>query len=102
MDLSDSRFEAVFTNPLYNIDPSSHEFKKTKAIENLIDEKVNRKKSTARGGKPGKTSVNVVDDTVRTEPARHDSLMLESLVKSVKVKAKQLQDRKKKKFKVTM
>ena len=98
MDLSDSRFEAVFTNPLYNIDPSSHEFKKTKAIENLIDEKVNRKKSSAREGKTGKKRVN----TVPSEPARSDSLMLESLVKSVKVKAKQLQDRKKKKFKVTM
>ena len=114
MDLSDNRFEAVFTNPLYNIDPSSHEFKKTKAIENLIDEKVKRcrrdGKSTARVKKSGNekmenTSVNSEDNT-QTDPPRSDSLVqksdtlaLESLIKSVKVKTKLLQDKKKKKVK---
>jgi len=110
MDLSDKRFEAVFTNPLYNIDPSSHEFKKTKAIENLIDEKVKRVrrdgKNTVKSRQDRTETTNISgEDKQQTQPLRTGSLQindaskLESLIKSVKVKTRLLQDKKKKKLK---
>lgn len=42
LDLQDPRFQAVFTSHQFNIDPSDPSFKKTKAMENLLDEKIKR------------------------------------------------------------
>ena len=44
MEVHDPRFTELFENPHYNIDPSAPEFKKTKAVDLLIQEKQKRAK----------------------------------------------------------
>ena len=42
VNLADDRFAAVFTRPEFNIDPSEQNFKKTKGMQQLIQEKQKR------------------------------------------------------------
>lgn len=44
MNLDDNRFGAIYSSHLYNIDPTDPHFKKTKVMERIISEKLNRKK----------------------------------------------------------
>ena len=39
MDLDDQRFSAVFHNPEFNVDPSNPHFKKTKSMQDIVQEK---------------------------------------------------------------
>ena len=99
IDVQDSRFKAIFDNPLYNIDPSVPEFKKTKALTSLLEEKLRRCEKTGR--RPDGTS------SAATQPAAKKAKIgptadsgpsvLASLVKSVKAKTRLLQSKKKKK-----
>jgi len=43
MDISDPRFAAIYDNPLYNVDPSAPEFKRSKTMEAILEEKVKRR-----------------------------------------------------------
>jgi len=43
MDFADPRFAAIYDNPLYNVDPSAPEFKRSKTMEAILDEKVKRR-----------------------------------------------------------
>jgi len=43
MDVGDPRFAAIYDNPLYNVDPSAPEFKRSKTMEAILDEKVKRR-----------------------------------------------------------
>ncbi|XP_059620703.1 ESF1 homolog [Phlebotomus argentipes] len=43
IDFKDERFAALFTTPEFNIDPTHPSFKKTRAMEELIGEKLKRK-----------------------------------------------------------
>ncbi|XP_055715891.1 ESF1 homolog [Phlebotomus papatasi] len=43
INVNDERFSAVFTSHLYNIDPTDPNFKKTRAMDVLIEEKLKRK-----------------------------------------------------------
>jgi len=43
MDVADPRFAAIYDNPLYNVDPSAPEFKRSKTMEAILDEKVKRR-----------------------------------------------------------
>ena len=42
VDVEDNRFSALFNRPEYNIDPTESNFKKTKNMEKIIDEKLKR------------------------------------------------------------
>jgi hypothetical protein len=43
LNVRDERFRAVFNKPDYNIDPTDSNFKKTKGMEKLIQEKIKRR-----------------------------------------------------------
>uniref|UniRef100_A0A8C3PSC7 ESF1 nucleolar pre-rRNA processing protein homolog n=1 Tax=Calidris pygmaea TaxID=425635 RepID=A0A8C3PSC7_9CHAR len=99
VNVADSRFQAMFTSPLFNLDPSDPNFKKTKAVEKILEEKARRReekekdlKEASKGpenkmAKKGDVAKKAID------PA------LSMLIKSVKNKTEEFQARKKQKFK---
>ncbi|NWU39760.1 ESF1 protein, partial [Hylia prasina] len=99
VNVADTRFQAMFTSPLFNLDPSDPNFKKTKAVEKILEEKARRReekeqdlKEANKGlenkmAKKGEVAKKVID------PA------LSMLIKSVKNKTEEFQARKKQKFK---
>ncbi len=113
IDVADPRFSDLYKNPLYNIDPSAPEYKKTKATEALIQEKLERRKNkegtsktksvhtfiketdSSTGKEAKKPRLEVPEES--SEKYKTKDLALASLVKSVKAKAQTLQDKKKKK-----
>lgn len=46
LDVEDKRFNAIYTKPEFNIDPTNPFYKKTKAMEKLIGEKLKRRHNT--------------------------------------------------------
>ncbi|XP_063247613.1 ESF1 homolog [Prinia subflava] len=99
VNVADTRFQAMFTSPLFNLDPSDPNFKKTKAVEKILEEKARRReekeqdlKEANKGlenkmAKKGEVAKKAID------PA------LSMLIKSVKNKTQEFQARKKQKFK---
>ncbi|XP_063774604.1 ESF1 homolog isoform X2 [Pseudophryne corroboree] len=102
INVEDSRFQALYTSHLYNVDPSDPNFKKTKAMERVLEEKARRrvqeqktytetvKKHEAKLGTANKTGTPAVKTV---DPA------LSQLLKSVKNKTQQFQASKKQKTK---
>lgn len=81
--MEDPRFQAIFTSHKFNIDPSDQSFKKTKAMENLLDEKIKRmENSTANGDDESKK-----DDNNNSKKLISDESLL---VKSIKSKTEVL------------
>ena len=86
VDLNDQRFSAIFHNPEFNVDPSSLHFKKTKSMEDIVEEKQRR---AAKGlpqerreqKKRLKLEMDKISSTMSTS-----SKALELLVKAVKNK----------------
>uniref|UniRef100_A0A1B6D9T8 Uncharacterized protein n=1 Tax=Clastoptera arizonana TaxID=38151 RepID=A0A1B6D9T8_9HEMI len=76
VDVADERFSAIYSSHHYNIDPADPQFRKTKAMEAIISEKLNRRKRE--------------DDMSALEQPSKKSLKLNpeltTLVKSVKKK----------------
>ncbi|XP_040981439.1 ESF1 homolog isoform X2 [Aquila chrysaetos chrysaetos] len=99
VNVADTRFQAMFTSPLFNLDPSDPNFKKTKAVEKILEEKARQReekeqdlKKTSKGqennmAKKGGVAKKAIDPT------------LSMLIKSVKNKTEEFQARKKQKFK---
>lgn len=88
MNVDDARFSAIYETADYNIDPSAPEFKATKNMDTLIQEKLKRKsKITADKSKAKKAKV----DNQSTKPSVSKDASLASLVTSVKSKTKSLQ-----------
>ncbi|XP_049656289.1 ESF1 homolog [Accipiter gentilis] len=99
VNVADTRFQAMFTSPLFNLDPSDPNFKKTKAVEKILEEKARRReekeqdlKKASKGqennlAKKGGVAKKAIDPT------------LSMLIKSVKNKTEEFQARKKQKFK---
>lgn len=88
VDLEDPRFNKIYTSHLYNIDPSDPHFKKTEAMEKLLDKKL-------------KTACTQREESARQEatkqssdPSSIDPSIL-GLVASVKASTKRLQANKK-------
>ncbi|XP_037752038.1 ESF1 homolog isoform X3 [Chelonia mydas] len=97
VNVADTRFQALYTSHLFNLDPSDSNFKKTKAVEKILEEKARRREQKQQNlakeiqeneiGKKGNVTKKAVD------PA------LSMLIKSVKNKTEQFQARKKPKIK---
>ncbi|XP_072398415.1 ESF1 homolog [Diabrotica undecimpunctata] len=73
VNVKDERFSALFTSHHYNIDPTDPHYKKTKAMETLVNEKLKRR---AENGQ----------EEVTVKKPKYKNAELSSLVKSVKRK----------------
>ncbi|CAI9566998.1 unnamed protein product [Staurois parvus] len=101
INVEDSRFQAMYTSHLYNLDPSDPNFKKTKAIERVLEEKARRREQEQKDHmetvKTHWTGLETLQKTgtsaVKTDPS------LALLLKSVKSKTQQFQASKKQKTK---
>ncbi|KFZ67149.1 ESF1 [Podiceps cristatus] len=99
VNVADTRFQAMFTSPLFNLDPSDPNFKKTKAVEKILEEKARRREKQeqdlkeASKGQENKTAKKGEVAKKAIDPA------LSMLIKSVKNKTEEFQARKKQKFK---
>ena len=91
LDLQDTRFSAIFQNPKYNVDPSNPSFKKTKSMQEVIQEK---QKRILQGDKIKKSSTEteVVSKNPEEEPFKKRAKLsgLDSLVHSVQAKSKRM------------
>ncbi|KAL3872948.1 hypothetical protein ACJMK2_036117 [Sinanodonta woodiana] len=113
VDVKDERFTAVYNSHLFNIDPSAPEFKRTKGMEALIEEKLKRSKSkktkkTEEGTfqvmdlkRKAGASVDMIGPDVSRRKISMDSLdtvateqSLATLVKSVKSKTQKFYTKK--------
>lgn len=83
----------MFTSPLFNVDPSDPNFKKTKAVEKILEEKARRREQKQQGLKEANKEQESKMAKKSTDPA------LSMLIKSVKTKTEQFQARKKQKIK---
>ncbi|XP_055677647.1 ESF1 homolog [Lutzomyia longipalpis] len=77
INVNDERFSAVFSSHFFNIDPTDPSFKKTKAMDKLIEEKLKRKQE------PGKFP----DEEQSAKRSKKDA-EVSVLVKSIKRKVK--------------
>ncbi|KAJ7402543.1 hypothetical protein BTVI_85370 [Pitangus sulphuratus] len=99
VNVADTRFQAMFTSPLFNLDPSDPNFKKTKAVEKILEEKARRREEKeqdlqeANKGQEKKMAKKGEVAKKAIDPA------LSMLIKSVKNKTEEFQARKKQKFK---
>ena len=93
LDLQDTRFSAIFQNPKYNVDPSNPSFKKTKSMQEVIQEK---QKRILQGDDKIKSSTSVTKSNISSntseEPSKKRAKMsgLDSLVHSVQAKSKRM------------
>ncbi|XP_052701173.1 ESF1 homolog isoform X1 [Crassostrea angulata] len=103
IDVKDDRFGAIYDSYHYNIDPSAPEYKKTKSMEAIIEEKLHRRKSgkTAKaGGASGQKRKAEMDKYSAGQSAKFsksDSESISSLINSVKSKTQTFHSTKKKK-----
>lgn len=98
LDLNDDRFSAIYTSSLFNIDKSAPEYKKSAAMEALIEEKL-RQRYTAKecsekdklieNSKPGIVPTrSLVDRTASSQTSTNIDQSVNSLVHSIKTKTK--------------
>ncbi|KAM4595186.1 ESF1 homolog [Fundulus diaphanus] len=109
VDVSDPRFQAVFTSHLFNLDPSHPSFRKTRATQSILEEKQRRRqeglgahkatptsdKGAEPGGKQEAAEAKREKDSVTERTGMDPSLSM--LVKSIKSKTERFQARKKRK-----
>lgn len=88
----------MFTSPLFNLDPSDPNFKKTKAVEKILEEKARRREEKEQNVK--KASKDQENKAKKGEVAKKAiDPALSMLIKSVKNKTEEFQARKKQKLK---
>ncbi|XP_044310324.1 ESF1 homolog isoform X2 [Varanus komodoensis] len=95
VNVADTRFQAMYTSHLFNLDPSDPNFKKTKATEKILEEKARRRQQGLTGATGGQDNMAERQSAAKKpiDPA------LSMLIKSVKNKTEQFQARKKQKVK---
>lgn len=88
MDLQDDRFAAVFHNADFNVDPSHPSFKKTKSMQQVIDEKQRRILQSDRVPKSSKSPTSRGQQSTNTSTASksRQNDHLDVLVKAIKAK----------------
>uniref|UniRef100_A0A8C9P0F3 ESF1 nucleolar pre-rRNA processing protein homolog n=1 Tax=Spermophilus dauricus TaxID=99837 RepID=A0A8C9P0F3_SPEDA len=97
VNVSDARFQAMYTSHLFNLDPSDPNFKKTKAMEKILEEKARQREQ-----KEELTQALIrrkESEFEKTSQKKSIDPALSMLVKSVKNKTEQFQARKKQKVK---
>ncbi|XP_056423857.1 ESF1 homolog [Hyla sarda] len=101
INVEDSRFQAMYTSHLYNVDPSDPSFKKTKAMDKVLEEKARRRereqKNYTETVKRQQEKLETGDKTGTS--ARKVDPALSALLKSIKNKTQQFQASKKQKTK---
>ncbi|XP_014878350.1 ESF1 homolog [Poecilia latipinna] len=97
VDVSDPRFQAVFTSHLFNLDPSHPGFRNTRATRSILEEKQRRRAAEPgrqEGAEPGRRQEAAgTERDSDSKKAMDPSLSL--LVKSIKSKTERFQARKK-------
>lgn len=82
IDVNDGRFSAIYSSHLFNIDPTHSHYKKTKAMDTIIQEKLKRKPSELT-----ETDTNTDAQPDQKKPKK--DVALQMLVKNLKRKVKQ-------------
>ncbi|XP_047627621.1 ESF1 homolog [Phacochoerus africanus] len=97
VNVKDTRFQAMYTSHLFNLDPSDPNFKKTKAMEKILEEKARQREQKeqelTQATKKKESEIQKESQKKSIDPA------LSMLIKSVKNKTEQFQARKKQKVK---
>lgn len=97
VNVKDARFQAMYTSHLFNLDPSDPNFKKTKAMEKILEEKARQREQKeqelTQAIKKKESEIQKESQKRSIDPA------LSILIKSVKNKTEQFQARKKQKVK---
>lgn len=97
VNVKDARFQAMYTSHLFNLDPSDPNFKKTKAMEKILEEKARQREQKeqelTQAIKKKESEIQKESQKRSIDPA------LSMLIKSVKNKTQQFQARKKQKVK---
>lgn len=97
VNVKDTRFQAMYTSHLFNLDPSDPNFKKTKAMEKILEEKARQREQKeqelTQATKKKESEIRKESQKKSIDPA------LSMLIKSVKNKTEQFQARKKQKVK---
>ncbi|CRK97429.1 CLUMA_CG010818, isoform A [Clunio marinus] len=81
LNIKDDRFNAVYSKPDFNIDPTDPNFKKTKGMEVLIQEKLKRRYNDDAGESSIKPDTNHPEKKIKTK-----DVALNMLVKNIKRK----------------
>lgn len=85
INTTDNRFAAIYSSHLFNIDPTDSHYRKTKAMETLIHEKLKRKQSNG----------DATNDVKTEEPSEKkrknvaDSILIKSIKRKVQQQQKQ-------------
>ncbi|XP_068088564.1 ESF1 homolog isoform X2 [Hyperolius riggenbachi] len=102
INVEDSRFQALYTSHLYNVDPSDPSFKKTKAMERVLEEKARRRETEQKNYtetvKKHEAGL-VAAQKAGTSAVKTTDPSLSLLLKSVKSKTQQFQASKRQKTK---
>ncbi|XP_017470870.1 PREDICTED: ESF1 homolog [Rhagoletis zephyria] len=85
LNLNDERFKAVFTSPKFNIDPTDSHFKKTKAMELLIQEKFKRRHDD-ESLKNGNNAAVAEVEAKRPKKQLENTLLVKSLKRKIQMK----------------
>ncbi|XP_072490580.1 ESF1 homolog [Notamacropus eugenii] len=97
VDVSDTRFQAMYTSHLFNLDPSDPNFKKTKAVEKILEEKARQREQKQE--ELTKAIKRKENDLQKETAKKSIDPALSMLIKSVKNKTQEFQARKKQKVK---
>lgn len=103
VDYSDSRFSALFTSPLFALDPTDPQFKRSAAYARQVaqrQQKGDRPESVKKDSKKDVANIDLPPDDLHSEkgellksdvlPPRKEKHELSSLVRSLKMKSKQV------------
>ncbi|XP_075420124.1 ESF1 homolog [Tenrec ecaudatus] len=97
VNVKDVRFQAMYTSHLFNLDPSDPNFKKTKAMGKILEEKARQREQKqeefTQALKKSESEMQRKSQSTTVDPA------LSMLIKSIKTKTEQFQARKKQKVK---
>lgn len=91
INTSDNRFSAIYSSHLFNIDPTDPHYRKTKAMETLIQEKLKRKQNKT----DGKTNDANGDKNGEPSEKKRKNVADSILIKSIKRKVQQQQQQQK-------